>query len=1217
MKKTFTKYLVLCALWALVPLCAAAQELFNVSYKEQSIEQVIADIRRKTGYDFVYQKQVVEGVAPVTCTYRGATLTQLLDRIFWNEAGLDYEIVDRTVILSQRKDDETEFFKRLITGVVVDEQGEPLVGASVTQSGSSLGTATDLDGAFSLLVDGRDPSITVAYMGMKPQALRVRSQKEGFFYVQMESDATMMDEIIVTGYQNMKRENATGSYQLITSKDMESRYSGSIVENLEGKIPGLVSYKNGLNEGGESAMTIRGAGSFNARTNPLVVVDGLPIEGSIETVNPYDIENITVLKDAAAAAIYGARASNGVIVITTKRAHDEKLAVEFSTDITVSQRNDYSNFNWANAEEMIRLERYNFDYVTGNDMAYSDLLSTYQSSRHTLSPVSRLLLGNRLGEVDDATLNSTLARWARNDYRKEWQRVMERPEVLQQYNLALRTQGKVLSSSVVLNYRNDNAATAREYNRDLTFSYRGNLNVARWLDIAFGANIINNRSKSHIGDFYNSINSFAPYQSMYEDDGSRAAMEADVWLGEEALQDESLGLKDVSYNLLDEVGRNFNRARSTNIRSYVHADFTILPEWTVSGQFQYEDIYTRRNRYYEAESYTQRYNYNLYTTRETVMEWVEDPSFDWDSIDWDDPNLDWETVGMMQVANDKILRYLPDGGRLDTYTSEQAYYTFRAQTNYAKTFGGRHSLDLMAGLEYRSSQTRSNSNVLMGYDDQTQTNNNNQVNWGVLQNLNTVSAMGSNYYAWGLPYPAPDFTTTDVLHRFFSYYFTGNYVYDNRYAATFSARVDNTDLFGADPKFRRRPLWSAGLSWNIHNEAFMAASERWLDALKLRATYGLTGNIDSSVSSYLTATIDNEFIYGNKVAVLDTPPNDQLRWEKTASWNAGVDFSMWNNRLSGSLDWYRKYGSDLLSEMDLDPTTGWNRLTINNGEVLNTGVEVQLNGDILRPRSRREVGISASLNFSYNRNEVKRVDFTPKDGYTAMQYYSYRAGYPIHSLFSWHFAGLTEVDGIQFYNWTDADGGVHNTDVSMDTNFTQRDVVFSGSLDPKYVGSFTPEITWRGFRLSAMFTYFGGHVMRARTDDWSMEGNAYGYSRLSSIPAVPRSFLDYWESGDATKYPANGYPGHVVSNLSTQYMDANVVPADYLKLRTLLLEYSFPRRLCAKIGAESLRLRLQANNLCTWARNRYGIDPEANSAYTGAALLRTPRSFTMSLHINF
>ena len=191
---------------------------------------------------------------------------------------------------------------------------------------------------------------------------------------------------------------------------MDSRYSGSIVSDLEGKIPGLVGYNNGVNGGGEASLLIRGASSFQAKTNPLIVGDGLPIEGSIESINPYEIENHTVLKDSSAAAIYGARASNGVIVISTKRAKEEKLRVDFSADLTISEKRDYSNYRWANAAELIELEKYNFDYIRNNEdqTAFSNVEQYYHDQRKTLSPISRLLMANHLGELRDSELNSTL-----------------------------------------------------------------------------------------------------------------------------------------------------------------------------------------------------------------------------------------------------------------------------------------------------------------------------------------------------------------------------------------------------------------------------------------------------------------------------------------------------------------------------------------------------------------------------------------------------------------------------------------------------------------------------------------------------------------------------------------------------------------------------------------------------------------------------------------
>ena len=1180
----------------LQPIQTWAQE-YSVSYNEANIDEVISDLRNKTGYEFVYQKQILNNVGPISCTYNSLTINQLLDRIFWDKAGLDYEIVEKNIILSIPTK-ELEYFKKVITGMVTDENDNPLPGASILFVGSNTGVTTDTDGQFVLTVEGKDPVIRISFIGMKEQMIHVNSLKENFLLVKMQNDERMMEEVVVTGYQNIKRENATGSYQSVKSKDLGNRYTSSIAANLEGKIPGLVSYNNGLGDDQESSLIIRGVGSFQANTSPLVVVDGLPIEGSIESVNPYEIENITVLKDAAAAAIYGARASNGVIVITTKRAQSEKLTIDFNTDITISEKRDYDNFRWANASELIELEKYNYNYIRNaeDQSAFSTLLQYYENRRKALSPVSRLLVANYLGELGADELNSTLERLSKNDYRKEWQDATERSQVLKQYNLALRTKGKVLGSSIVLNYKTDNNGIVNQHNNMLTFSYKGDLDVTKWLDLSLGTNIIRERAKTHISRVYgyNRINAFQPYQSMYNEDGSRAAMEADVYLGEESLNNPAYGFKSVSYNLLDELNKNFQKTSRTNIRSFLHANVRILPEWTVSSQFQYEDINYKNDAYYEGDSYYMRHLYNLYTTEEVVQE------------------EDWDTGEM--ISSSVVKHHIPAGGRLDTDLSEGAFYTFRAQSNYSKTFADKHELIAIAGYEFRESKSKTYKNLLMGYDEQTQTNSNGLVNYGVWKDLEgQVSALGDSYTIYGAP-DGNDFLTTNILHRFYSVYFTGNYSYDNRYSASFSYRVDKTDLFGADPKFRGRPLWSTGLSWNINNEEFMK-NYKWVDVLKLRGSYGLTGNIDKDISSYLTATIGVNEVTGAKYADLDTPPNDQLRWEKTASWNIGLDFSLWRNRLSGSIDGYRKTGTDILTITDLDPTTGWSQLTINSGEALNTGVEIQLNGSIIKPSSYNSIGVNASVNFAYNKNEVTKVSHQPSSGAEALRIGTLHEGYPVNSLFSYRFAGLLSEDNIQHFRWEDANGQIHSSDINSG-EFTPEDAVFSGGLDPKYMASFNPEITYGGFSITAMLSYYGGHYMRVLTDDWSSEGSTYGYSSLASVDAIPSSYLNYWRSDDKNLYPANGYLGgsNVIGDY--RYLDTNVVSADYVKLRTLVLAYSFSQQFSKKIGVNNLRLRFQVNNLATWKRNKLGIDPEANNPAYGATLPETPRSYTMSLNFN-
>lgn len=1163
----------------MAPLAMQAQEpTYTVTYDDQPIEAVLKDITRRSGYEFVYQKAVIQDAPHITAILNNATLQQLLNRTIVAQCHLDYELVKKTIVL-RKAARKGRFVKRNVTGMVVDDEGNLLPGVSVRLKGTNEGAVTDIDGQFTIMVEGNDPVLDFTYIGMKPVSMRVGAKDEKFMAVTMQTQDNLMNEVLVTGYQNIKRENATGAYQLISSKALDQRYTGDVVRNLEGRIPGLVSYDSGMGEGGESALTIRGTGSFNARTNPLVVVDGLPVEGGLASVNPYNIENITVLKDAAAASIYGARASNGVIVITTKRAQKDRLEVDFSADLEVSERNDYGHFRWADAEQLIALERYNFQFVRYNpsQAAFQNIQDYYTTNPIALSPVQRILMANYTGQLSAADMEAQLAALGRNNYVREWQDVMERPRITNQYNVALRNRGKYLNSSIVLNYRGDNMGRTREHDRTLTFSYRGDVDVTKWLTTEFGVNVINERSRAHLSSEWNDVTSFAPYLSMYNADGTPAAMEAGAYLGEASLTNTALGLKPEAYNILNEARLNFSNARQTNIRSYVHARARLLEGWTVSGMFQYEDIYSKNEAYQEAQSYDMRHLYNLYT------------------------------------APDGTHR-LPDGGMLRTQTGEGAYYTFRAQTDYARCLRERHNIEALVGFEYRQTNYKSQNSLMMGWDEASQTNNMGQANFGQLKDIEgSTSALGQFYSMYGAP-SGTDFTTSDVLHRFYSIYGNANYTYDHRYVLSLSARIDKADLFGADPKYRGRPLWSVGAGWNVENEAFMQGV-KWVDALKVRASYGLTGNIAQDFSSFLTATVGVNEINGVRVATLNTPPNDQLRWEKTATFNFGADFALWDGRLTGALDFYRKQGTDLLTVTDLDPTTGWSTLTINNGSLRNTGIELQLNGEILRPKGPHQLGISLGMSLAYNKNKITSVNHQATTGYEALLAYTLHQGYPAHSLFSYQFAGMRNKGGIQYYAWMDADGTEHQADISTE-EFTPRDVVYSGSLEPKVSASLTPQLTWRGFTLTAMLAYYGGHVMRARTEEWTSDGSQYGYNSLSMVDAVPAAYLNYWTQ-ESDQYAANGYAGstNVVGN--GQYAHANVVPADYLKLRNVILGYDFGKNICQKLHLQALRLRVQANNICTWTRNKLDLDPEACSPVSGSTSLPTPRSYTFSLNAGF
>lgn len=283
---------------ALASLTATAQKV-TANYRNVAVEKVIKDLRKQTGYQFFYKKDLFGKDATVTCKYSDITLKQLMDRVFYEELGVDYEISKGTVVLKKAATSRP-YFKRNLSGMVTDIEGEPLAGVAVTLRGTAVGTTTDLEGQFTILADGREPELEFAYLGMRTKTVKVRKGGKPFVTVQLDFDEKLLNDVLVTGYQNIKRENATGAYQQVTAKQLDERYTADVASRLEGQIPGLTIYSNGSNGEGENAMTIRGVGSFQARTSPLVVVDGLPIEGSIETVNPYNIESITVLKDASA-----------------------------------------------------------------------------------------------------------------------------------------------------------------------------------------------------------------------------------------------------------------------------------------------------------------------------------------------------------------------------------------------------------------------------------------------------------------------------------------------------------------------------------------------------------------------------------------------------------------------------------------------------------------------------------------------------------------------------------------------------------------------------------------------------------------------------------------------------------------------------------------------------------------------------------------------------
>lgn len=1163
MKKELRKKVFSCLCMSLFATQLMAQgNKISMSCNQTSLPSALYQVEKQSDYYKINYNYGLLKDYKVTASLNGKSTLEAINILL---ASTPYAAkVDGKVINVVRKDKLDGSAERKVSGQLLDSFGAPLAGVSVKVVGTKTGTVTDENGEYAMSDIPQDAVLEYSYLGMKPF-----QRKASYKHVTiiMEDDSQQLSDVVVTGYQTLKKESATGAFQVVSSKDINNRYMSSLQSSLEGKVAGLVDY--------DGALTIRGVSTLKASSRPLIVVDGLPINGTLSDVNKYEVDQITVLKDAAAAAVYGARASNGVIVITTKKAQTEKLSIDFNADITTTNRIDYNSNEWCNAAEQLELQQYNFDWVTQHDDAYSSLMKSYRKRGNLMSPALRLMIQHHEGEVSDALYNQTLQDWSRNSYRDEWEDLMLHNRLQQQYNLAIRTKGKYLNSSVIVDWHGDNTRMKNQYNNTLSLQYVGKLEPAKWADLDFGVTLNNTRSKSHAsGSYdYSGVTSFYDYQSMYNADGTPATLQAAVYLDEPSLKDASLGLKDEGYCVLNEVNLNQEKSRETYTRSYVHLNLKPLEGLKLSGMFQYEDVSGRRESMIDGESYSSRHLYNLFTS---------------DGV-----------------------HYMPDGGTLETESNEGNYLTFRMQTTYDKVFAEKHAISAIAGYEYRQTYNRSTTNMMYGYDEQTLTNNTGSMNFSKLLTLKS-SDLGSLYS------PAYMFISSDVAssthtkHRYKSYYATANYTYDRRYSVSGSYRVDKADLFGADPKFRSRPLWSVGASWNMQNESFMKPI-KWLDMLKLRMSYGVTGNINSNYTSYLTADISTNDVHGEKYARLNTPPNDQLRWEKTASWDGGFDFSVFNHRLTGSFDVYYKKSSDVLALIDLDPTTGWSSLNTNNAQMLNKGVELQLSADILRARTRNDVGVSLDMALAYNKNKILKLYHKPTSGYSALS--SYHEGDPINSLYSFVFDRVeTDADGYQQMFWKAADGQTYSNDLYTSV-FKVDDVKFSGSLDPKWSGSFSPTVTYQGFSLSAAFVWYAGHYFRADAQRWSTS-SGFDYGK-----AIPRSYLDYWRTPEQDRQGmlGNGYMMYdmTMSTYDMEYNDQNVDHADYMKLRTLTLGYKFEPGICHRLGVGGISLRLQMNNVLTWVRNSRGIDPERVSATTGSLGYKIPKTYTFSLNVNF
>jgi TonB-linked SusC/RagA family outer membrane protein len=1118
----------------------------------QTLIEVFEEIRNNSEFSFVYDMDDVEGIMNVNVSEQDATVEEILNSCL-EDTNLTYEVIDKVVIVKQKpyvapKSEQQE--KKSIKGKVTDNEGVGLPGVSVVVKGTSVGVATDIDGNYSIEIENENAVLVFSFVGMTPQEIAYKGQ-----FVQnvtLTVDSEQMAEVVVTGYQTISKERASGSFEKVSAEALEDRATLNIIDKLEGQTSGVL-FENG-------AITIRGISSMNASTKPLIVLDGFPIENNsggssndfLESINPNDVESMTILKDAAAASIWGARASNGVIVITSKKGKGKgKTNIEFSSTLSITPEPDLYSLRRASTASFLELEQHFADF------GYKELPSPWAVSRPAFNEGLDTFLKYNDGQMTEAEKDAIINRLKGIDVRDEYADLFLRKAVRQQYHLSVNGATEKSNYYASLSY-DDNNAYMKGIDSDRIVS---NLRLQTKLSdrVSFNA-AISATIRNNEGNGAPALSSLASYQSILDENGNYIAQPYGYAQdGKENHAAMNNLPYDWTYNAYQEFENKDNSTQNVDLRMQAGLNVKLLKGLDFEGRYQYE---------WGNQKVQDLYNENTYYVRNSV-------------------NM------RAHIGTDgKMVYPIPMGQIRSDANAYTKSFTTRAQLNFNRSFkDGKHQVYAIGGVEFRQTEYEKNNMTKYGYDPVS------------LQykkvNYDTEYPRAFSYWTSKL---SDNTSFAFEKNRYASYYGNAGYTLDEKYTLTGSVRLDDSNLFGASKEYRNVPLWSVGTNWQIHKEDFMNLD--FINRLTLRATYGTGGNIDKSTSPYLTAAVTSDWQTQHQFAYIQNPKNPNLRWEKTATTNIGVDYAIWNNRISGSIEYYNRQSTDLLGNVSLNSIYGFDMAKMNFAEMSNKGIDFSVNVGILN----KDLKWNAIANFSYNKNNVEKVELADESVNGAISYGGSgqaRVGKPLHHIYSYRWAGLSSEGLPQVYN---ENGEVidHNTPIEE-----VEALKYEGTTTPKYYGSFQNVLSYKGLRLSMLITYKLGHKFRTPTINYASLKNAY------ALNTVHEHFDKRWmQAGDEnrTDIPVlpedpnlvRGYWGTYTLNGSHR-----VESASHIRFNDVVLSYDLPKSWFKSVGIQSLNIGAQVRNLGVITFNDEDIDPEYIIGESGYGKRRPEYTFSL------
>ncbi|MDR1723614.1 MAG: TonB-dependent receptor [Tannerella sp.] len=1081
-------------------------KLINVEVDNATIEQVINIIESQSEYHFLYNKNVVDVEKKVSIQVRNETIFNVLNALF-KDGDISYLVSDRQIILNKRlplSSPEIQQAGKRITGTIVDETGEPVAGANIVEKGSANGNISDIDGRFTLNVSD-NATIVVSYVGYVSQEIDVRNQTE--LKVILKEDSKSLDEIVVIGYGTVKKSDLTGSVSSIKSDELKKLPMTSIDQGIQGKAAGVQVTTTSGAPGGQITIRVRGGNSLTSSNEPLYVIDGFPISAggmasgfnnsslgnnSLATINPNDIESIEILKDASAAAIYGSRGANGVVLITTKRGKSGRTKVTYD--------------GYLGTQKVAKV----LDFMNGEEFA---TMSNQAAANAGLAPI----------------YGGTNERWKEPSYYRnndtDWQSLIFREAMMHSHQVSINGGTDNTQFAVTGNFfSQDGVVLNSDFNRA---SLRANLDskVSDWVKIqtsltatrTFADMTTSESDGSNNSGTINGAISIPPTMPVYNDDGTFTTLNQTPF-GVTSSNPYSLALLAKDQSTIDRVLANIS----------IRFDFAKLFDGLaleLRGGTDYSNAF--RDTYYPSTVY-----YGQSSDGVAAKSWNRNTSY----------------------LNENLL-------------------------TYQNTFG-KHSINAVGGLTLQLFEYMGGQSIVEGFVNDILEDN----NMGAASRARSVPTSSRNASA-----------QASWLGRI-------NYGYADRYLLTLTGRADGSSKFGANNKWGFFP--SAALAWRVSEEAFMESIKQQISNLKLRISYGLTGNQGFSNYASLASLAQYSYNLGGGIKATgfapNKIPNSDLKWEKTSTFDVGIDLGFLNNRLNLTVDYYYKKTNDLLWNVTIPLSTGFSSILSNHGTLSNWGIEAALGYDLIS-NSRGGFTWSTNLMYSLNRNKVLSLpNITPgrtttlsghlkldgswlEEGYPVgiWKYYLYDGVFETQEMLD---ATIVNANGETVPKYpksltTDGLGSPKFKDLNQDGKIDRDDWTVIGDPNPDFIFSWTNNFTYKNFDLNIFINGSYGNDILNMTRGES--------AQITPFASQRKSMLNYWTTTNThTDIPAPRTSPHPNLILS----DWMIEDGSYVRLKNIVLGYRFP----IKRTIESLRIYLSAQNLITIS-DYSGYDPEVNS----------------------